>query len=133
MTQSADFGLDLSCVFDMDPMGATVTGRDLLSQALVRRITTPRGRLLSNPNYGYDVTGEINDDLSTQDVSTVASHMDQEFLKDERVVSSSTTATLTSDGVLTTTTIIQDGAGPFPLVLQISSVSVTVLQTGVPR
>lgn len=133
MTQPADFGQDLSLVFDMDPMGAMVTGRDLLSQALVRRITTPRGRLLSNPNYGYDVTSEINDDLSTQEVSTIASNMDQEFLKDERVVSSSTTATLDADGVMTTITTIQDGQGPFSLTLQISAVNVSILQTGIPR
>lgn len=133
MTQPADFGTDWSCVMDLDPMGQMVTGRDVLSQALVRRITTPRGRLLSNPNYGYDVTGEINDDLSTQEVGQIASNMDAEFMKDERVVSSSTSATLTSDGVLTTTTTITDGAGPFPLVLQISAVGISILQTGVSR
>jgi hypothetical protein len=130
MTQPANFGTDLYGVFDIDPMGATVSGRLLLSQALVRRITTPRGRLLDDPNYGYDVAGELSDDVTDADIATIAATMDAEFLKDERIVSSSTTTTFVN-GVLNTTTTLQDGTGPFSLVLAISSVTVSVLQLGV--
>lgn len=127
-----DYGTDISLLFDMDPMGMLVTGRTLLTQALIRRISTPRGRLLSNANYGYDVVGEVNDDIDPTSVPTIASNMDQEFMKDERVVSSTTTATLTN-GVLYTSTTIVDGDGPFSLVLSISNVTVQILQTGVSR
>ena len=132
MTQPAGgYGVDLSCVFDIDPMGAEVTGQTLLGQALVRRITCPRGRLLSDPNYGYDVTGEINDDiqLNSNEAAQIMANMDQEFLKDERVSASVTTGTFFG-GVLQTTSVITSGAGPFSLVLGISSVTVQILHTG---
>ncbi len=123
-----DFGTTLSCTFDLDPMGAVVSGLTALSQALVRRITTPRGRLLTDPNYGYDVTGELNDDVTTQQVAAIGSAMDQEFLKDQRVFASLTTVTLASDGSLDTSSLIQSSLGPFSLVLSVSQVSVAIIQ-----
>jgi hypothetical protein len=129
MTSPANFGSDLSGSFDPDPMGQQVTGRLLLSQALVRRITTPRGRLLDDPSYGYDVSGELGDDVAPNVAGRIAANIDAEFTKDERVVSSSTVATFNS-GVLDTTTTVTDGAGPFKLVLAISGVTVAILQMG---
>jgi hypothetical protein len=129
MTQPLpDFGTTLSCIFDLDSMGATVSGLTALSQALVRRITTPRGRLLTDPNYGYDVTGELNDDVTTAQAGSIGSNMDQEFMKDQRVLSSSTIATLNPDGTLDTTTSIATALGPFSLVLSISQVTVSIIQ-----
>jgi hypothetical protein len=125
---TTDYGSDMSLLMDLDPMGTTVRGRLLLAQALIRRWTTPRGRLLDDPNYGYAVTDELNDDLSPADVSDIADNMDAEAIKDERVVSSQTQVQFNkANGYLITTTIIDDGAGPFPLVLQISDVTVTIL------
>ena len=53
--------------------------------------------------------------------------MDADSFKDERVVSSQTTVQLLSNGSLNTNTVINDGSGPFPLVLNITSVTVTLL------
>jgi hypothetical protein len=128
MTQP-DYGTDLSCVFDLDPMGAMVTGRTLLSQALIRRISTPRGRLLDDPNYGFDVTDALGDDVTAADVAQIGSGMDSEFLKDERVVSSVTVVTF-ARGILNTTSTITDGTGPFSLVLSIDKVTGQILQAG---
>lgn len=128
MASSTIDGTDMSLLMDLDPMGTVVTGRLLLAQALIRRWTTPRGRLLDDPNYGYAVTDEINDDLGPADISNIAANMDAEAVKDERVVSSATTVTFSSStGILNTTSLINDGPGPFPLVLAISSVTVTIL------
>jgi hypothetical protein len=125
---TTNYGSDMSLLMDLDPMGTVVTGRLLLAQALIRRWTTPRGRLLDDPNYGYAVTDELNDDLSPTDLSDIADNMDAEAIKDERVVSSQTTVQFNqANGWLITTSIIDDGAGPFPLVLQISDVTVTIL------
>jgi hypothetical protein len=121
-------GTDMSLLMDLDPMGTVVTGRLMLAQALIRRWTTPRGRLLDDPNYGYSVTDELNDDIGPYDISRIASNMDAEAVKDERVVSSSTTVQfIASTGVLNTSSIINDGSGPFPLVLAISAVTVEIL------
>jgi hypothetical protein len=123
-----DFGTTLSCTFDLDSMGAVVSGLTALSQALVRRISTPRGRLLTDPNYGYDIQGELNDDVTTQQVGQIANNMDSEFLKDQRVFSSSTTVTLQSDGTLDTSSSITSALGPFSLVLNVSQVTVAIIQ-----
>lgn len=123
-----DYGTTLSCVTDLDAMGRTVSGLTALAEALVRRITTPRGRLLTDPNYGYDIQGELNDDVTPAQAAQIGSNIDQEFLKDQRVFSSVTTTTLQEDGTLDTSTVVQTGSGPFTLVLSVSQVTVSILQ-----
>lgn len=126
MTQPAilpDFGTTLSCTFDLDAMGGVVSGIRALSEALIRRIITPRGRLLYDPNYGYDVQGEVNDDIAPNQIGQIGANMDQEFLKDERVYASTTTVTLSAAGELDTNTSIQSALGPFSLVLTINQVT----------
>lgn len=128
---SPNFGTDLSGITDLDPVLAEVSGLKMLGQALARRLITPRGTLCDDPNYGYDVRGELNDDLAPADVGRIASSIDAELRKDERVADSATTATLTAAGVLTTVTVVTPSAGPsFRLVLGISTVTVSVLSVG---
>jgi hypothetical protein len=126
MANANPYGSDLSLLVDLDAMGAIATGRLVLSQALVRRWSTPAQRLLDDPHYGYDVTGEINDDLGPSDVAAIGANMDAEAIKDQRVVSCLTQATFVN-GVLMTVSTIDDGNGPFTLTLAISAVSVTIL------
>lgn len=125
-----DFGTDLSCVSDLDPSGAVVTGRALLGEALARRLTTPRGRLIDDPNYGLDLTEYLNADLSQRDVGILGAQIKAECEKDERVVSADVTALVNINGKLTVTIIIDDGDGPFPLVLAVSDVSASILSVG---
>jgi len=121
-------GTDMSLLMDLDPMGTVVSGRLLLTQAVVRRWTTPRGRLLDDPHYGYAVTDELNDDLGPSDISRIGANMDAEAVKDERIVSCLTSVQFNPvTGVLNTSSILNDGAGPFSLVLNITAVTVTIL------
>jgi hypothetical protein len=122
----ADLGHDLSCVSDLDPSMREVQGRIALAQACARRLQTPRGRLIDDPDYGYDLTDEIGDDLSPSDIARIASSVDAEMLKDERVLASSTVVTFLNQ-ILIVTVSLTDGAGPFLLVLQVSAVSVQLL------
>lgn len=126
-----DYGTDIGTVFnqfgaDIDPGGVEVSGRILLGQALVRRLLTPRGRLIDDPDYGYCLTDLFSDDLGQSDLGEIQAGVDTEMLKDERVISSQTTVTFAS-GVLLVSTLIQDGTGPFTLTLAVNAVSVTVL------
>lgn len=121
------YGTDLSCVSDLTAAMTEVTGRTALAEALARRLQTPRGGLIDDPNYGYDVTGEIDDDLTTRDIARIASQVDAECAKDERVISTTTTAVFLS-GALTLSIDIRDSAGPFKLVLLATSVSLSVLK-----
>ncbi len=125
-----DFGTTLSLTFDLDAMGATVSGLTALAQALIRRITTPRGRLLSDPNYGYDIAGELEDDVTTQQVNAIAANVDAEFLKDQRVFSSVTTVTLQTDGQLDVASQVQSALGPFSLVFSLSPSGILTIVNG---
>jgi len=119
-----NYGHDLAMsadLIDIDAMGAETDGRTVLAQALVRRITTPRGGLIDDSNYGYDVRAFLNDDLDAHALAQMGAAIDGEFRKDERVLTSQTRVTL-SDGGLTVTSLIQDLAGPFTLVASVSTV-----------
>jgi len=124
------YGVDIAMTADstgMDPAMASVTGRLGLAQSLVRRLQTPSGRLIDDPDYGYDLLGELNDDLSPADVGRIASQVAAECEKDERVVSCQASVGFTL-GVLTVGLVVTDGKGPFKLVLTASNVTVSLLQ-----
>ena len=122
---TTNYGYDLSCVSDLTPLMAEVSGRRLLSEALVRRLQTPRGALIDDPNYGYDLVGEVNDDLGPSDVGRIQANVQAEMLKDERVIAAAATATFLN-GTLTVNIAITDGVGPFTLTLSVTSGLLTV-------
>ena len=124
-----NYGTDLSCVTDLDPSGAEVSGRLLLGQAIARRLITPRGRLIDDANYGFDLRQFIDDDLGPADIARIQSGIQTECQKDERVLSAIATVVY-SAGTLLVTVQIQDGAGPFNLVLAVSSVTAALLSVG---
>ncbi len=123
----ADLGSDLSCIQDLTQEMATVSGRICLAQALARRIITPRGALIDDPNYGYDVTDFLDDDVLPQVLRQLGGNIDAEFLKDERVIASLTTV-VNSAGKLIINSSVQDGDGPFTLVLSVGDVTVDILK-----
>jgi phage baseplate assembly protein W len=104
-----------------------VSGRRALIESLARRLDTPRGRLIDDPNYGTSLPGEVNDDLSQADIARIQAATTAECLKDERVVDATSDATFVN-GVLTLNLEITDGQGPFPLTLAVSAVTVEILQ-----
>lgn len=122
---STDYGTDFDCVSDLTDTLGTVSGRTLLGQALARRITTARGTLFSDPNYGIDIREALSDGFTPRQLAQLAPRIDAELAKDERVLSTSTTCAL-AGGVLTVSIVVTDGAGPFSLVLNVSDGGVTV-------
>lgn len=122
-------GTSISCITDLDQNFALVSGRTALGQAVARRLITPRGRLLNDPDYGFDLRQYLNDDLGPGDPARIASGIEQEALKDERVLTASAQVTLMA-GVMTVAIALQDAAGPFTLVLAVSAVTVSILKQG---
>src|SRR5438045_1552992 len=112
----ADFGHDLWLDDDLDMSMREVDGFLCLGQALKRRLQTPRGGLIDDPNYGTDVTGRLNDDVTPRELAQMGSEIDPEFVKDERVLRSTTTVAYAL-GVATISSIILTNDGPFRLVL----------------
>lgn len=131
--QNLGLGTDLSCISDLDPMMVETAGRLGLAQALVRRLQTPTGGLIDDSNYGYDLAGELNNDIGPGDVSRAQTRVVSECLKDERVKSAQCNIIVqpavgaTGQSLIVTITIT-DNAGPFRLTLSVSNVTVALLQ-----
>lgn len=121
------FGSGWSCVDDLTMPAVMVTGNRIVAEAIARRLTTPRGGLIDDPNYGYDLTDFLNDDLSPTDVARIAAGVQAECVKDERVSSAVATVTLTA-GVMVVTIALTTANGPFTLVLSITDVTVSILK-----
>lgn len=130
---AVDFGFDLSCTSDLDPKCTTTSGRRLVAEAIYRRLITPRGRLIKDPNYGTDITVFINDDVSPVDIATLRAAIKAECRKDERIddVDVDITAPLGGTGKYKITISLDVGDGPFDLVLAVSAVTVEILAVGV--
>jgi phage baseplate assembly protein W len=122
-----DFGTDISCVTDLADDGRSVTGRMVVAEAIARRLITPRGRLIDDPDYGFDLTAYLNDDLTPTELGALRSGAEQECLKDERVEQAEIEAVLDSAGLLTVNIDLTVADGPFALVLAVSATSVTII------
>jgi len=81
------YGLDTSGVDDwtdtldeVDPFSAVG-----ISQALLRRLQTPRGTLRDDLNYGLDLRSFLNRATTTREVFAMSGEVRGEVLKDDRV------------------------------------------------
>lgn len=126
-----DYGWDLSCTDDLTEEMLEVGGNTVLIEALYRRLITPRGRLLDDPNYGFDLRQYLNADIdiSARTLGEIASGIEQEFAKDQRVRRS--TVSVTYDARARVLMVVADVVGlngTFSLVLAATDVNVTLLK-----
>lgn len=109
-----------------------VSGRAGLVEALVRRLVTYRGTLIdvvipsTTADYGTTILEFVNDDIGPRELARASAAVDAELRKDERVIRSTTVATLVGEILMLAITII-DGTGPFKLVFAVSSATVQLL------
>lgn len=129
MAEEPDFGTALSCVSDVASDARVVSGFRVVAEAIARRWSTPRGRLIGFPNYGFDLTQYINADMSPRDVAGLRAGAAAEAEKDERVDRCIVTAELdTTTGVMTVTGEVHTTQGPtFTLVVKATNVTVELL------
>lgn len=85
------YGSDLSCVTDvtedmaeLDPFSVQGIG-----EAAVRRLTTPRGALLDDPDYGLDVRAFANRATTLAELQELQGRCSLELAKDDRIESAS--------------------------------------------
>lgn len=122
----------LDCLTNILPSSAMVSGRTAHGQAIGRRLQTPRGVLVDDPNYGFYLAGYLNDDLSTSDIGKIQSGIEAECLKDARTLTAAATVTLSGSGDLLTLTaeiFLTDAAGPFRLVVSVSALAFALAVT----
>lgn len=129
MTQQfePDYGTDISCTFDLDPMMRVVSGTEMMAQVCVRRLICRKGSLLSDPLYGIDVRDFLGSRIDATFLARVQSLVVGELTRDERIFSAKTVATYTtSTGTLSLKIEAFGATGPFSLVLAVSTGLVTV-------
>lgn len=124
------YGKDLSCVADLDPSMVEVGGNTVLAQACARRLLTPRGTLIDDPDYGYDLEQWIGADIGPADVAGIQVAIQQELLKDERVNACVAVVTYSqATSVLVASVQVGGAAGQFAFVLTVSELSATIVVT----
>mgnify|MGYP003424112033 FL=1 len=125
---TTDFGVDIATpdAADIDPYFSTVTGWRGLGQALARRLVTPRGSLIDDDAYGYDLRSRLNDTFTASDLAQLGAVVRRELEADERVESAMAAVTF-ARGTLTVRAAVQTADGPFRLVLAVSSVTTEIL------
>jgi hypothetical protein len=111
---------------DMDPAIRRVTGRDVLSQSLVRRQTTPLGSVVDSPNDCFDIRDWLSLEQTPAQIAQLQHVIQQELLKDQRVYACTAIVTY-SGSMLTVVETIQSSYGPFTLTLSVSQVTLSVL------
>jgi hypothetical protein len=130
-TKDLGLGTDWAIENDLEERIRLVTGHENLSLAVVRRLSTPRGGLFYDPDYGLDLRLWLSSDFSLSDIQTMAAQIEDEVGKDERI--QSVRATISYDlGTERMDVVLDlvDEVGPFQLVLGISEVTVAILRGG---
>lgn len=81
------YGIDLVCVDDVDTRLSETSDDKLesLAQDLYHRVTTPRGALIDDPDYGDDVTAYLSGDAQPGDLISIEGRLASECRKDDRV------------------------------------------------
>ena len=131
MAATTTLGRDTSCTTRLFA-GRVVEGARLLAEAYFRRLTTERGALLDDPDYGLAVSGLLNAGLTVSELASIPGRIRNELEKDDRgkrealrvVVRRSTTNVAAYTIAIHGET--QDGDG-FDLVLSVDEVTVQIL------
>jgi hypothetical protein len=132
-TAPNEVGIDIDCVTDIDPQLSLAYGIRNLGNALLRRLITPRGSLLYDPDYGLDLRAYLNAGLSDGEVTGLAGAVALELEKDERVASAEASMTfIRQAGALRIRCKVDTvDLGSMTMLLQIGQVTATVLDTSV--
>ena len=130
----ADFGTDISSYPDYDPLGTLVSGNVGLCQRVAKRLTNPRGAWPWAPSECTDIRAFLNDTLTQERQSSIKNDIQREILREEQVQSVNMTIVVSPLSTLgQTITIHASGMtrdGPFKFVLNISAVTLQILQSG---
>ena len=111
-------GVDFSCVDDIDPSLTLVDGRLGLAQSIARRISTPRGMLFYDSDYGSDIRGRISRPTDDKITSRL---VEAEAIKDERIEDVAADVTFAeATETLSIEVTLEDADGPFTLTSEIS-------------
>lgn len=113
-----ELGIDLSWVNDVDPLHRYTTGTRLVAEAIYRRLITPRGALIDDPNYGIGIRSLLHRAMTRTQILALQGQIEKEIQKEEERVAS-VTCTITQTGPYEFKVDVRGecAAGPFLLVV----------------
>ena len=125
-----DYGSDLSCGTDVDPLLRLVTGSELMAQVALHRIYCRQGRLLSNPvDNTIDARDFIAQGISQKDLPRIQAQIMGAILGDPRIFSCSVQAEYTFATRSLDLEIQGTGSrGPFQLTLRVTALTIEQLR-----
>ncbi len=96
------YGTDLSCTNDITETLDEVDENSPLgiAQAAIRRLTTPRGGLADDPDYGLDVRGYANRATPATELRVLAGQIRNELGKDDRIADAKVTVSFAGNSEL---------------------------------
>ena len=119
---------NLNGEWDCDPTGRMATGRDVLSQRLINRQTTPLGSVIDSPNDCFDVSDWLSANMTDGQVAQLPGQIHTELLKDQEVQSLTVTVNYNpATSTLILTENIISGYGPFSLTITVTPGNVSAL------
>lgn len=123
-----DFGDDVVGVLDVDADFTIASPARALGEAALRRLTTDRGGLFYDPEYGYNLRARVNETLDERSAFETAAGVRAELERDERVLSADVSVTRVDEG-LDVRALLDTLDGPFRLVLHATEVTVNLLSS----
>ena len=127
----SNLGTDFGCVDDVNAnLSVTPTGERCLGENIARRISSARGSLFYDTDYGTDVRSRLN---AIERKEILALHLEAEALKDERVKGVKAALEFGEAGTAQAGTVLVElelttSDGPFVLVLSVDAVTVEILE-----
>jgi hypothetical protein len=121
---ATEYGTDFACVEDLDAKLSLASGPRMVAEAVVRRLSTPRGGLWYDPAYGTDLRGYLNGASSR---FRVASDVEREALKDERVAAAAASVTRSASTLSVAIELTLETGVTFDLTLSVSELTVELV------
>jgi hypothetical protein len=126
-----DFGSDVSTFVagDLDPSFNLITGPHVVAENIARRLSTTRGTMIDDPNFGLNLRDFLNSAMTPQQIFALQKSVEAECEKDDRVLDASAQLTYTSvaGGTLRVSVVFNTSAGPFALDLSVSALTPTLI------
>lgn len=127
-TEPVDFGFDILALPDLDVSFTPRRDVAMLADAFARRLFTPRGRLWAHPNYGFDVRDYLNDTMTRDTLQQIKAGCEAQAEQDERFFATSTRVAYDARReALYIQILLQTEAGPFSLVMNVTSLTADIV------
>lgn len=121
-------GTNIYGEIDIDPTGRVANGRDVLSQRIILRQTTPFGSVIDSPNDCFDVDDWLSGNMTDGQIAQLPAQIQTELLKDQEVLSVQVTVSYTpATSTLKIVENIVSAYGPFSLTLIVTPGNVDTL------